>query len=212
MARYGITAEKVFGVPAPVMHKIARSLGKHHALAQKLWKTGIYDARILAALIDDADMATRRQMDSWAREFDNWAICDGCCIHLFIYTPYAQEKALAWSRRKEEFVKRAGFTLIAALAVHDKEAADTVFGKFLSVIEREARDDRNGVMKAANWALRQIGKRNIMLNRRAVRTAHRLKGRDSRSARWIASDALRELLSSEVRRRIQKQARIKAHR
>lgn len=212
MARYGITAEKVFGVPAPFMHELAQRTGKNHILAGQLWKTGIYDARILASLIDDASLVTRKQMDSWAREFDNWAICDACCIHLFVYTPYAKDKAFAWSRRKREFVKRAGFTLMASLAVHDKEASDNLFEKFLAVIENEAYDRRNGVMKAVNWALRQIGKRNKFLNERAVRTARKLKILDSRSARWIASDALRELLSSAVRQRLLKQARTKVNR
>jgi 3-methyladenine DNA glycosylase AlkD len=208
MARYGITAEKVIGVPAPFMHKLARSIGKNHALAEQLWATGVYDARILAALIDDANLVTRRQMELWAADFNNWAICDCCCIYLFVYTPYAKGKALAWSRRKKEYVKRAGFTLMASQAVHDKYASNDLFKTYLSVIEREAYDERNAVKKAVNWALRQIGKRNKLLNTCAIRTSGKLKQFDSRSARWIASDALKELSSNAVQLRLLKQNRI----
>jgi len=207
MARYGITSEHVIGVPAPFMHQLARRIGKNHTLAQQLWATGIYDARILAALIDDANQVTRKQMDLWAADFNNWAICDGCCIHLFVYTPYARDKALAWSRRKKEFVKRAGFTLMASLAVHDKDTPDNLFKTFLFVIEREASDNRNAVKKAVNWALRQIGKRNKLLNACAIRTARKLKQLNSGGARWIASNALRELLSDAVQLRLLKQVR-----
>jgi 3-methyladenine DNA glycosylase AlkD len=207
MARYGIIAKKVIGVPAPFMHHLARRIGKDHALAGRLWETGIYDAKILAALIDDPGLITRKQMDIWAAEFNNWAICDGCCIHLFVYSPYAKEKALAWSRRKREYVKRAGFTLMASLAVHDKAASDDTFKTFLNIVEEEADDERNAVKKAINWALRQIGKRNLSLSRHAVAVARKIKESDSAGARWIASDALRELQSKAVRHRFNKKVK-----
>jgi 3-methyladenine DNA glycosylase AlkD len=146
-------------------------------------------------------------MNLWAADFNNWAICDGCCIHLFVYTPFARDKALEWSRRKKEFVKRAGFALMASLAVHDKGESDNIFKTFLTIIEQEASDDRNAVKKSINWALRQIGKRNKILNACAIRTARKLKQLDAGGARWIASDALRELLSDAVQLRLLKQVR-----
>jgi 3-methyladenine DNA glycosylase AlkD len=202
MARYGIVAKKVFGVSAPALHSIAKRIGKNHDLALQLWPTGIYDARILAALIDNPIDVTDKQMDGWVKGFDNWAICDGVCIHLFRKTPFAWKKAVAWSKRKEEFVKRAGFTLMATLAVHDKEADDKKFLQLLHIIQRASTDERNGVKKAVNWALRQIGKRNIALNKHAIQTAKKIKMLDSSAARWIASDALRELQSKAVHKRL----------
>jgi 3-methyladenine DNA glycosylase AlkD len=202
MARYGIVAKKVFGVSAPALHSIAKRIGKTHDLALQLWPTGIYDARILAALIDNPIDVTDKQMDGWVKGFDNWAICDGVCIHLFRKTPFAWKKAVAWSKRKEEFVKRAGFTLMATLAVHDKEADDKKFLQLLHIIQRASTDERNGVKKAVNWALRQIGKRNIALNKHAIQTAKKIKMLDSSAARWIASDALRELQSKAVHKRL----------
>ena len=202
MARYGIVTKKAFGVSAPAIRTIAKEVGCNHELALKLWSTEIYDARILAVFIDDPKLTTETQMDRWVKNFDNWAICDGCCIHLFRKTPFAWKKAVAWSKRKEEFVKRAGFTLFATLAVHDKQADDKKFIQLLPIIKRESKDDRNGVKKAVNWALRQIGKRNLVLNKLAIQAAKEIKKIDSPSARWIASDALRELQSDAVQKRL----------
>lgn len=204
MARFGIRVETALGgISAPLLRKLAREIGKNHRLAQKLWKSGIHEARHLAALIDEPAQVTEAQMERWAKQFDSWDVCDGCCLNLFDKTPFAHRKAIEWSRRKEEFVRRAGFSLMAVLAVHDKTADDEMFLRFLPVIERQSTDQRNFVKKAVNWALRQIGKRNPKLNRAAVATAHRIHRIDSRSARWIASDALRELQSEAVWRRFQ---------
>ncbi len=207
MAKYGIRSEKCYGISMKKLMAIKRRTGKNHDLATGLWGSGIHDARILACLIDDPKQVTEVQMDRWARDFDNWALCDGCCGHLFDKTPFAVKKARQWTSRDEEFVKRAGFVLIAALTVHDKKAPDEVFLDFLPAIEDAATDDRNYVMKAVNWALRQIGKRNPKLNEAAIKTALDIQKANSKSAKWIAADALRELRSGEVQRRIKKAAR-----
>jgi 3-methyladenine DNA glycosylase AlkD len=202
MARFGIVTKKAYGVPAPALRKLAKEIGTNHDLAQRLWASGILDARGLAALIDDPTLVTEEQMESWVADFDNWAVCDGVCLHLFDRTPFAHEKAVEWAAREEEFVKRAAFALMACLAVHDKRASDGAFARFLPIIERESDDDRNYVRKAVNWALRQIGKRNLALNKKAVRTAEQIRRRDTRAARWIASDALRELKGDALQRRL----------
>jgi len=202
MARYGIRPAKAFGLPAAELFRLSREFGRDHALARRLWATGIHDARALAILIEDPERVSGPQMDRWAKAFDNWAICDGACVHLFDRTPFARRKVREWSRRPEEFVKRAAFSLMAALAVHDKQAPDAFFLPFLKIVSRESDDDRNGVKKAVNWALRQIGKRNPVLNTAAVRTAEAIRARGTRAARWIAADALRELRSTAVQRRL----------
>jgi 3-methyladenine DNA glycosylase AlkD len=202
MARYGINPKNTLGVPVPALRAMAKRIGRDHALAGELWASGIHEARSLAGLIDDPALATAGQLERWVKEFDSWDICDGVCSNLFDKTPFAWEKAVGWSARSEEFVKRAGFVLMAALAVHDKQARDERFRKFLPLIEREAGDERNFVKKAVNWALRQIGKRNRALNGDAVAAAKRIRRIDSRSARWIAADALRELESDAVRERL----------
>lgn len=193
MARFGINPRNTFGVSIPELRKLAKRAGKDHELARDLWSSGIHEARILAAMIDVPELVTGKQMDSWAGDFDSWDVCDQCCSNLFDRTRFAYQKALVWSRDKGEFVKRAGFTLMAVLAVHDKKASDKEFIKFLPVIKRESVDERNFVRKAVNWALRQIGKRNAGLRKLAVKTAQEIRKIDSKSARWIASDALREL-------------------
>jgi len=196
--RYGITpASEQFGVSAPVLRAIAREHRRNHALAAELWTSGIHDARILATLVDDPKQVTRGQMERWARVCDNWAITDACCCVLFDRTPFAIEKAHAWSRRRAEFVKRCGFVLMAGLAVHRKELPDGVFLRFLPVIRREAADERNFVKKAVNWALRQIGKRNPHLRQAAIAAAKKIHLIDSPAARWIAADALRELIKKD---------------
>jgi 3-methyladenine DNA glycosylase AlkD len=208
---FGITNQRSFNVPTPVLKQFAREVKKQaedrHALAQELWDTGIYDARAVAFLIDDPKQVTKKQMDTWAKDFDNWATVDGACSYLFCRTPFAYEKAFEWAEKKPEFIKRAGFSLMAYLAVHDKKAPDEKLAEFLPVIERHSDDDRNFVKKAVNWALRQIGKRSLLLNKLAVETAERIKLQNTRSARWIASDTLRELKSPKVLDRLQKRER-----
>ncbi len=166
MARFGIRVDKAFGgIPTPALKKLGREIGKNHQLAQELWKSGIHEARHLAAMIDEPARVTEAQMERWVKQFDSWDVCDGCCLNLFDKTPFAFRKATEWSRRKEEFVKRAAFSLMAVLAVHDKNLTDGKFEKLLSIIKRESTDERNFVKKAVNWALRQMGKRNLRLNR-----------------------------------------------
>jgi 3-methyladenine DNA glycosylase AlkD len=202
MARFGITSKKVFGVSTPVLKEMAREIGKNHDLAQELWATGVLEARGIAALIDEPSKVTEKQMEQWVKDFDNWAVCDGCCMNLFDKTTLAWKKAIEWSSREREYEKRAAFSLVAVLAVHDKEAKDKQFLSFLPIIKREAVDERNFVRKAVNWALRQIGKRNLTLNMKAIQVAREIQKIDSKSARWIATDSLRELTSVAVQRRL----------
>ncbi len=199
MARFGINATGTLGVSIPILRGLAKEIGKDHALAQELWASGLHEARLLAGFIDDPRAVTVKQMDRWVGDFDSWDICDQVCSNLFDRTPFAWKKAMQWSRRREEYVKRAGFVLMAALSVHDKKAPDEAFRAFLPVIAREATDDRNFVKKAVNWALRQIGKRNAALKKDAIRTAERIREIDSRAARWIAADALREFAKHKPR-------------
>jgi 3-methyladenine DNA glycosylase AlkD len=195
--RFGIAPRgELLGIRAPVLREIARAHRWNHALALELWATGVHEARIIAALADDPNAVRRSQMESWVRDCDNWAVTDACCCMLFDRTPFAIEKARVWSGRRTEFAKRAGFVLMAGMAVHRKELPDEVFLEFLPLIRREAVDERNFVKKAVNWALRQIGKRNPCLRRAAVAEAKRIQKLDSPSARWIAADALRELRSA----------------
>ncbi len=201
MARFGINPKKAYGVSIPNLRVMAKRIGLNHSLAQQLWLSGIHEARILASMIDNPEMVTEEQMESWIKDVDSWDICDQCCSNLFDKTRFAHWKAVEWSKRKEEFIKRAGFVLMAALAVHDKKAGDEAFMKFLPLIARESLDDRNFVKKGVNWALRQIGKRNVHLNREAVETAKEIQKLESKTARWVASDALRELTSRPVQTR-----------
>jgi 3-methyladenine DNA glycosylase AlkD len=193
MARYGIVAREVLGVPAPRWRALARQIGQDHALAQRLWEADILETRLLAGLVDDPRQVTPEQMDRWARACDNWAVVDGCCLNLWRKTPFAYGKAVEYSAAPEEFVKRTGFVLMATLAVHDKQVPDAVFAGFLPLLEREAGDPRNFVKKAVNWALRQIGKRSRELREPAVELARKLAGSDNSGARWVGKDALREL-------------------
>ncbi len=203
LARYGIRGKEILGVRTPDLVSLAKRLGKDHSLALDLWRTGVYEARHLAILVDDPSKVTDAQMERWAKDFDSWAVCDGACLHLFDRTRFAYEKAVEWSSRDEEFVKRASFALMAVLAVHDKEAPDSVFLGWLPMILRESTDDRAYVRKAVNWALRQIGKRDQRLNKAAIAMAVKISRLDSKAARWIASDALRELRSDAVRARLE---------
>ena len=204
MARFGITTEGRMGVSMPEIRRIAKETGRDHDLAIRLWNSGIADARIVASIIADPGKMTAAEMDRWASEFDSWDVCDQVCMNLFERTPFARQKIRQWSRREEEYVRRAAFALIACLAWHDKDAPDAVFTGFLPLIRRGSTDERNFVKKAVNWALRNIGKRNPQLNRAALRTAEVLSRLDSRSARWIGADAIRELTSKAVQRRIRR--------
>lgn len=203
MARFGIRVDNAFGVSIYELRKIAKELGTDHELALGLWETGNHEARILAGMIDDPALVTEMQMERWARDFNSWDMCDQVCSNLFDRTKYGYKKAIEWTKRDEEFVKRAGFVLMAALSVHDKHAADSKFEKFLPIIERHATDERNFVKKAVNWALRQIGKRNVHLNKKAIDIAERIGKTESKAARWIAKDALKELRSDKVRKKLQ---------
>jgi 3-methyladenine DNA glycosylase AlkD len=206
MARYGINPAGTLGISMPLLRSLARQLGKNHGLALELWQTGIHEARILACLIDRPTEVTRGQMNHWAGEFDSWDVCDQCCGNLFDKTPWAREKALRWSRSPRPFVKRAGFVLMAQLAVHNKSAPDSFYLAFFARIEAAASDDRNFVKKAINWALRQIGKRNLALNRAALDLAETLRRRGAPSARWIGTDALRELSNPLLQERLRRTA------
>ena len=202
MERFGIDTTNALGVTVTELRKLARGLGRDHALAAELWASGIHEARILASIVDDPEAVTERQMESWVRDFDSWDLCDQVCMNLFDRTPFAFDKALEWSARGPEFEKRAGFALMASAAVHRKDRPDHDFHAFLPRIRAEATDERNFVRKAVSWALRQIGKRSAGLHARAIATAHRIETIDSRSARWVARDVLRELESPAVRERL----------
>ena len=202
MARFGINPENTYGVSIPNLRRMAKEIGKEHTLARQLWSSGIHEARILAGMINEPEMVTEKQMEEWVRDFDSWDVCDQVCMNLFEDTPFAYKKAIAWSKRKDEFIKRAGFVMMARLAVSDKKAGDKQFEKFLPIIKRESKDERNFVKKAVNWALRQIGKRNLRLNKKAIEIAKEIQKIDSKSARWVAADALKELTSETVQKRL----------
>ncbi|MEN4017771.1 MAG: DNA alkylation repair protein [Methanobacterium sp.] len=202
MARFGINPEKVYGIRIPELRSIAKKAGKNHELAEKLWRYGYNETRIMASMIEDPKLVCEDQMEKWVIEFDSWDVCDQCCMNLFRKTPFAYQKVYEWSKRGEEFVKRAAFTLIATLAVHDKKADDSKFEEFFAIIIREAHDERNFVKKAVNSALRQIGKRNINLNNKTIEVAEEIKKIDSKSAKWIAKDALRELKSEKIQKKL----------
>ena len=193
MARYGINTERAYGVSMASLRPLARRLKKQHALAGELWKSGIHEARILAALIDDPAKVTPAQMDRWAAAFDSWDLCDQACSKLFARTPFVEEKIRTWAEDEREFVRRAGFALLAAHTVHAKTAPDSDFLAFLPLIERHASDPRNFVKKAVNWALRQIGKHSMTLHGPALALAEKLAASDDKTARWIGRDAVKEL-------------------
>jgi len=196
MKRFGIQGNKILGISVVELRKIAKKIGKSHRVALKLWDSGIHEARILACLVDIPGEVSETQMDTWVKDFDSWDVCDQVCMNLFDKMPIAFKKAGEWARREEEFVRRAGFALMAALAVHDKKATNKQFSAFFPIIIKYSTDERNFVKKAVNWALRQIGKRNRELRIMAIQQAKTILERhpDSRSARWIARDAMRELL------------------
>ncbi|MCI0402863.1 MAG: DNA alkylation repair protein [Acidobacteria bacterium] len=207
MARYGIVSHKAFGVPVSTLQQLAKRLGRNHELAAALWDTGWYEARMLCAFVDEPERVTAAQMDRWRRDFDNWAICDTVCFHLFDRTPQAFRKVVPWSRRRDEFGKRAAFALLASLALHDKRAADDSFTRCLPLVERAATDERNFVKKGVSWALRGIGRRNLKLHPAAVKVAQRLSASPHPAARWVGRDALRELSNPKVVRQLEARRR-----
>ena len=202
MARYGIVAPKAFGVSVAMTQQLSKELGRSHELALALWDTGWYEARMLCAFVDEPGHVTSAQMDRWAKDFDNWAVCDHNCFHLFDRTPHAWKKVHAWSRRRDEFVKRAAFATLAGLSLHDKKSGDAPFLEALGLIEPAAADDRNFVKKGVSWALRVVGRRSPSLNAEAVTISRRLVAAEETSARWIGRDALRELTSEAVQARL----------
>jgi len=204
MKRFGIKHEKNLGISVTELRKFAKKIGKNHELAVKLWNTKIRDARMIAACIEDPATVSEEQVESWLKDIKCWDLCDHCCGHFFDKLPFAYEKAIEWSRRTEEFEKRAAFSLVAWLAVHDKKKGDKWFEDFLKIIKRESTDERNYVKKAVNWALRQIGKRNWDMNKKALKTAEDLLKTGESTARWIAKDAIRELTSDKVKARLDK--------
>jgi 3-methyladenine DNA glycosylase AlkD len=203
---FGIHVPKAYGISAPVLHAFARHIGKDHALAEQLWDSGIHEARILASLIAEPEKVTSAQMERWVRDFDSWDVVDTACCYLYAAAKPAWSKIHEWSSRSPEFEKRAAFSLAAYLSYKDKKAEDERFEEFFPVIEREAHDDRNFVRKAVNWALRNIGKRNLRMNKLAITCAERIHRQNSRAARWIAADALRELKSAAVQTRLRRKA------
>ncbi|MFH0897054.1 MAG: DNA alkylation repair protein [Candidatus Bathyarchaeota archaeon] len=204
MARYGMAVERRLGVSVPDLRRIAKESGKNHQLALELWKTGIAEAQIVAAMIDRPEELTEEQMENWVKALDSWDVCDQVCMNLFEKTPLAWKKILDWSEREEEFVKRTTYSLLACLAWHDKKAEDEIFIKLFPVMERGATDERNYVKKAVNWALRNIGKGNLNLNKAAIEVTRKIQQIDSKAARWIASDAIKELESEAVQKRLKK--------
>lgn len=204
MARYGIPSDKAFGVPVGVMRTLAKRLGTSHALAEGLWKTGHYEARMLATFVDDVQQVTPTQMDRWCRDFDNWAICDTACFALFDRSPHAAKKVQDWAKSEDEFMKRAAFALLASMTVHSKTATEADFVRGLALIEKAALDERNFVKKSVNWALRSIGKKSKALHAAAIAVAERLAARPEAAPRWVGKGALRELKGASVARRLAK--------
>lgn len=204
MARYGMTVERRLGVSVPEMRKLAKEIGKDHKLALELWKTGVAEARMVAAMVGEPDRLTEEQMEDWVKDISSWDVCDQVCMNLFEKNQLAWKKIVDWSEREEEFVKRTAFSLIACLAWHDKKAGDEKFIALFPIIIKAATDERNFVKKAVNWALRNIGKKNLNLNEYAISTAREIQQLNSKAARWIASDALRELEGEAVQARLKR--------
>ena len=202
MARFGINPSKTFGIRIPVLRKMAKEIGKNHRIALELWDSGYHEARILASMVDDYKQVSEAQMEKWVSELDSWDVCDSCVMNLFEDVEIAWDKAVEWSKKRQEFVKRAGFVMMARLAVSNKKAPDEYFIKFFPIIKSEADNEANLVKKAISWALRQIGKRNLNLNQRAIEVAREILERESKGAKWIAKDALKELTSGPVQKRI----------
>ena len=206
MARYGINPRNNLGVSIYKLRPLAKEIGQNHELALRLWNSGIHDARLLACFVDDPSKVTSEQMDAWAADFDSWDICDQACTSLFDQSPLAWKKVFQWAERKEEFVKRGAFSLIAGLAVHDKQAENEQFEQFFPLLKKHALDERNYVKKAVNWALRNIGKRNLTLNKKTLQLSEEILHIDSQAAKWIARDAIRELSSDKMQQRLKKKS------
>lgn len=204
MGKYGINTTNAIGVSVTELRNFSRIIGKNHDLALTLWKTEIHESRMLATLIDIPGKVTEKQMEEWVLDFNSWDLCDQCCNNLFGKTEFAQKKIKEWSRRQEEFVKRAAFSLIAVIAVHDKKTLNESFDEYFSIIIRESTDHRQYVKKAVNWALRNIGKRNLVLNKKAIETAEEMLKKKNKNSLWIAKDAIRELTSKKIKERLQK--------
>ncbi len=204
MTKFGISAKNTYGVSIPILRNMAKAIGVNHTIADQLWASDIHEARILASMVDDPKVLTEQQLERWVKDFDSWDVCDQVCMNLFEKSPLAWKKIIDWSKREEEFVKRAAFALIACLAWHDKKSDDERFIALLPLIIKEAKDERNFVEKAVNWALRNIGKRNLRLNRAALNTAKEIQQIDSKSALWIASDTIRELASEAIQTRLKR--------
>ncbi|HAX18651.1 MAG TPA: DNA alkylation repair protein [Actinobacteria bacterium] len=198
MERFGINIRNNYGCSIPFLKKLAKEVGENHCLALQLWETEIHDARLLAGFIDKPGEVTEEQMEEWAGCFDSWDLCDQVCNYLFSYTSFAFKKSIEWINSDKEFIKRAGFVLMAQFSVHDKNAENEVFEHFLKLIYEKSDDNRNYVKKAVNWALRQIGKRSIFLNKSALETAENILLKGDKASKWIARDALRELKNEKV--------------
>ncbi|HKO90820.1 MAG TPA: DNA alkylation repair protein [Polyangiaceae bacterium] len=207
MARYAIPSDQAFGVPVGELRAFAKRLGPSHALAAALWDSGWYEARMLACFVDEPALVTSAQMDRWCRDFDNWAICDTACFHLFDRTPHAFGRIAAWSRRRPEFVRRGAFALLASVALHDKESGDEPFLRTLPLIEAAASDERNFVKKSVSWALRGIGGRSRELSLAALALGERLSASDEPTQRWVGKDVLRELRKPALQKRLAARSR-----
>jgi len=203
MARFGIRPKKAYGIAIPVLRKMSKKIGRDHELALELWRSGIHEARILASMIDEPEKVTESQMEKWAEDFDSWDVCDQCCSNLFDKVIFVDKKIKSYANKKEEYIKRTAFALIASLAFHKSGLKDEDFEKYFEIIKKASTDERNYVRKAVNWALRQIGKRNKKLNKEAIKVAKDILRtyKDNKTARWIANDALRELESEKIQKR-----------
>lgn len=204
MKRFGIDTPNAFGISAPTMRSMAKEMKTNHTLALKLWETGYHEAKILAALIADPSCSDLKLLDQWVQGIENWAQCDSCCTEFFQKTPYALSLPKRWTKSKLEFVRRAGFVMIAVIAVHHKQLHDDIFEEFFPLLKRYATDERNFVKKAVNWALRQIGKRNMRLHKKAIELAKEIQNIPSPAAQWIAADALREFSKKKTIAMIQR--------
>jgi 3-methyladenine DNA glycosylase AlkD len=207
MVRYGLPPDNAFGIPVGKMQKFAKDIGRNHELALALWETGYYEARMIAAFIDDPSLVTPAQMDRWCKDFDNWGIVDTVCFKLFDQTPHAWKKVVQWSKKREEFQKRAAFALLASLSGHDKTASNEQFLSCLPLIKKAATDERNFVKKGVSWALRSVGRRNLELNAACTTLAQKLSASSDPTARWLGKEALREFKSAVVARQLKKRAK-----
>lgn len=204
MARFGINPESALGISMPTLRQKGKEIGRNHDLALELWESGIHEVRILSSIIDEPEKVTKSQMNAWVMDFNSWDLCDQCCMNLFRKTKFAREFPFIWAEKKSEFIKRAGFVMMAVNAVHNKKLSDKDIKEYFPLIIKHSSDQRNFVKKSVNWTLRQIGKRNLNLNKEAIIVCEQLMTEDSSVANWIASDALKELSSEKIISRLQK--------